>query len=385
MSYAYLRESYNTGKDYLKTSNPRGEPVLKREPSEQYQEYSDRLDRAPVRNHIGLIVDRYHSAATKTDAEREDNWNEWWGEYKEIFWDGLKEAQIVGASYIVSSLNSVERLSEIDLQCYIVPQDCVVKYLEGRLFAFEEWEDDIKYTIIYTWDGGWQKIDQNGNTVESGDSGFGELPVVQIKPQFAGVSQVGMLAPIQESLVNLLSLHMEETLQQTFTRHLISGLSDIPQTYEAEQAVQRMMSGKKLLLFKDQVSVSSLAADASQGQNILAAIEQTENMLYAVAGLRLSEPVRESGLAKQIEMEQFKDVRNKLVGALQSAENAFLGLLSRAFGVEWAQTSYSYDVINKTWSERIGELKELQTLGLSEEFYQTIRQRFENDYLLDGE
>lgn len=384
-AYAYLRESYNTSKDYLKTNNPNGVSVLKREPSEQSKEFDSRVDRCPVRNHIGLIVDRYNSSACKTTVERDENWYDLYRNYESIFQEALKEAQIVGSSFIVSSLNDAKTLSELDLQVFIVPKDAVVEYMKGKLLAFRTYDDndkDKEHIIIYTEDGKWTKVDKNKKVVDSGESGFNELPVVKIDPEFPGESQVGLLAPIQESLVNLLSLHMEESLQSTFTRHLISGLSDIPQTYEAEQAVQRMISGKKLLLFKDNVGVTTLSADASQAQNLLQAIEQTENMLYAVAGLRLSEPVRESGLAKQLEMEQFKDIRNKLVKALENAENSFMELLSRAFGTSWDMSSYNYETAQPTWSERITELKELISLGLSDEFIAEVKSRFENDYNL---
>jgi len=388
MSYAYLRESYNTSENYLKTNNPKGNPVLKREPSEQKKEYDDRLDRCPIRNHIGLIVDRYNSSAIKADVERDSTWNGLYSNYESLFHEALKEAQIVGSSYLVCSLNNANRQSEVDLKLFIVAQDSVVNYLEGELFAFSSWENNkfnelAEFTIIYKSDGTWVKIDGKKDIVDSGVSGFKELPVIKMNPQFPGISQVGLLAPIQESLINLLSIHMEESLQSTFTRHLISGLSDIPQTYEAEQQVQRMISGKKLLLFKDAVTVTNLAADVGQAQNLLTAIEQTENMLYAVAGMRLSEPVKESGLAKQIEQEQFNDIKSKLVNALSRAENSFMSLLMRAFGVSYETSVYNYQTFNPTWSDRISELKELLSLGLSEEFYNKVKQEFERSYLLD--
>lgn len=384
--YDYLRQSYSAGKDYLKAKNPKGVTVLKREDAEDWDEFEGRMDRCPVRNHIGIIIDRFHSAAVNVNVERDENWDELWKDYEPVFQDALKEAQIVGSSYIVATMNRSETMNEMDLVVFVVPEDAVVKYLPGQMLAFKECEttDDgeKEFKVVYRTDGTWVKLNDANEEVDRGDSGFGELPVVEMNPSFPGYSQVGMLAPIQESLVNLLSLHNEESQQQTFTRHLISGLSDIPKTREEEKRVQKMISGKRLLLFKDSVSVNTMAADVGQAQNLLEAIKQTEEMLYAVAGLKLAEPVQLSGIAKKIELEQFADIRNKLVSALESAEIQFLQLLGRALGINWDLPSYSRQVINQTWPERIAELKELLALGLSEDFYQKVKSQFENDYLL---
>lgn len=381
--FDYLRNSYTAGKNYLGSKNLTGNPVLKRESAEQHVEYEARKDRCPVRNHIGIIVDRYHSAAIKATVERDENFDEFFSDYKKILHDGLKEAQIVGSCYMILQLNDAQTLNNIDLKVFLVPKDSVIEYQEYDIFAFTEIEDDEEFKIVYTSDGDWMKVKGDNEIVDSGWSGFTELPVVPIEPSFAGVSQVGMLAPIQESLVNLLSLHMEESLQSTYTRHLIGGMSDIPQTYDEEQRVQRMISGKKLLMFKDQVTVNSLGADVGQGQNLLTAIEQTENMLYAVAGLRLSDAVKESGIAKKIELEQFNDIKLKLVYALERAERRFIEIVGRALGVDWQLTSYSEEVVLPTWKERIEELKELLALGLDEEFYAEVKRKFMSDYLLD--
>lgn len=383
MSYQYLRQSYSAGPHYLTTTTPDGSYVLKKETSEEDSDYKGRKGRCPVRNHIGLIIDRYHSAAVKSPVSRDENWKELWNDYEFAFHDALKEAQIVGAAYLVFTLNEARNRSEIDMPVFIVPADSVIDWSHGTIFAFTDIDDkgnEIK--TVYTSDGIWRKM-RGDEIIEVGDSGFSLLPVVEIKPDFPSVSQVGLLAPIQESLVNLLSLHMEESLQSTFTRHIIGGLSEYPKTQKDKHAAEKMIAGKRLLLFKDQVSLSNMSADASQAQNLLAAITQTENMLYAVAGLRLSEPVRESGLAKQIEMEQFNDVRGKLIRALEKAEEAFMILIESTFEIQYERSDYSYETVVPTWTERITELKDLLSLGLSEEFYEKVRAQFESDYLPD--
>jgi hypothetical protein len=377
--YSYLRESYSATEKYLETANPRGISVLKREESETYDLYHSRLDRCPVRNHIGLIIDRYNSAAKNQEVIRDEDFIEFYKNYESIFWDALLEAQIVGKCYIVATLNNAERLSEIDLQLFSVPLDRVVEYVETTLFAFTDERDN---TIVYLEDGSWQKLNKQKEVIETGLSGFNQLPVIEVYPKFAGKSQVAMLAPIQETLVNYLSLHSEESSQSTFTRHTIDGLSQLPETPEEDRMVQKMLAGKRLLLFKDKISVSSLSGDVGQAQNLLKAIEQTENMLYAVAGLRLSEPIRESGLAKQLEMAQFIDIRNKLVIAIEEAENKFIELLNSSLGVFFENTWYSKEATSMSYDQKITELQALLSIAdLTPEFRQAVVEKFQADYL----
>jgi hypothetical protein len=378
--YPYLRESYSPTKNYLKTANASGNAVLKKETSEPSDLYSARIDRCPIRNHIGLIVDRYHSSAISTSVERDSGWKDLWSNYSEVFHDALKEAQIVGKCYVVASLNNAETQNNIDLRVFMVAVDCVLEYIPNEIFAFKDGE----YTIIYTTDGAWRKI-KGEETVEVGVSGFNILPVIEINPRFPGISQVGLLAPIQETLINYLSLQIEEALGSNFTRYAIGNLSEIPQTEVQDRAVQRMIAGKRLLLFKDNISVTDMSGNIGQSSNLLEIIKNIEEMLYAVAGLRLSEPIALSGIAKRLEMQQFVDIRNKLVKALEEAENAFIDLLKTVFGDKWAYSAYNYDTIKASWPERIAELKDLLTLGLEESFIGKVKKRFQDDYLLEEE
>lgn len=378
--YPYLRESYSPTKNYLKTSNGSGNAVLKKETSEPSDLYSARIDRCPIRNHIGLIIDRYHSSAVSTSVERDSGWKDLWKNYEDVFHDALKESQIVGKCYIIASLNDAETQNNIDLRVFMVAVDCVIEYIPNEVFAFK----DGDFTIIYTKDGGWRKI-KGEETIEVGVSGFSTLPIIEINPRFPGISQVALLAPIQETLTNYLSLQIEEALGSNFTRYAIGGLSEIPQTEAQDRAVQRMIAGKRLLLFKDNISVTDMSGNIGQSANLLEIIKNIEEMLYAVAGLRLSEPIALSGVAKRLEMQQFVDIRNKLVKALEIAENDFIVLLKTVFGDKWAYSSYDYEALQLTWPERISELKELLTLDLDEDFLKKVKKAFQDDFLLDNQ
>jgi hypothetical protein len=375
---AFWRSSYRTGRDYSKSRDATGGPMLWAHERELADGYTRRLKTTKPRNHAGPIIRRYNDFVFRTPATRADAEGDGGGD--PLYATLVDDVDGRGTS-LDRFMREALQVAQVDREAYLLPDstkpadagqltvaqakakgvrpiarridaDAVPWWVirEGVLVeavvlleredgtAFARWygpatQMDIELTQPKS-PGEWYRVTSWGGETPHK---YGACPLVPLAPMFdtvanqRGESQIHPLAESQQAIYNYLSLLNEELFNVVFSQVIATGVSatDVKNT--------SFGSARLLCLPNPQAKFDVLGADPDQATSIRTSIADEERELYRMAGIATGDPMAspgdaESGVAKAFRFNDLAANLSALADACQTAENALMDRIYSAQG-----------------------------------------------------
>ena len=402
----------STGTEYTLGSCPDGKIIHKME-CEEALDYNNRRKQTPTRSYVSSIINKYNSSVFRNEAVRGGT-N---ATYEQLMKDAdgygnslgslmrkaLLKAQIDGCSYLLADstasdteILTIAQKTSLGVRPYIrfVEKKSVVAYeeIEEKIMsAIVMFEDDLGNEFARYMDREvfvditLGKQYQVTAISEPYAHGYSDIPLVEIEP--FDDSQAKPISYSQRTIVNILSLLMQEVSDHTFTKHILSGVRN-PQD-DSGNTNKITYGSKRMIVLEDSgAKLDTIGSDVSQAESLRKQIEVEEANLYYSAGFGKSnaqDVTNLSGIALLISREDFFINCNQLKMTIEQAENKIMELISGKEGIEYVPAVYSDKYIADDNGEHLLRLRDLLALPLPATFKKLAIRNYINTFFNVGE
>lgn len=382
MARAFWRLSYRCGRNYGRSLDALGSPILIQHEREDQDSYNRRLRTAKPRNHCGPIIRKYNDFVFRTPAKRADPT----GLYATI----LEDADAAGTPLDIFMRRAL-RMAQIEREAYLLPDstrdddddqevsqaqaaeagfrpylrriapdavawwrdddgqlcEAIVIFADDEDKPFARHYDETYVTRIELKDAGGTANQRNVKSYSVAGIGApkahnaGACPLVRLRPLFdedddsraSGESQIAPMAELQQEIYNLGSLLTEELFNVTFSQAIVTGVS-------ADQVKDAKVGNNRLICIPDPNSKwQMIGADPDQATSIRTSITDAARELYRIAGVQMGDPLEangqaESGIARAFKFNDLAANLSALADACETAENQAIDRLFAMNGQE---------------------------------------------------
>lgn len=395
---------------------------LFRNEKEGSDEFRSRRERAYRENHTKRVVDLVNSYLFKEPPTRRTENKQVESFLKSVDGRGTDMNQfmktvsvyaaLLGRTYVVVDKTPVPAPTgthldnlEAEVYCYMVlPQDVTdiafddrgqVKWAVVREVSRDDDDPftstgDFEYRYRLWQRGEWTLFSEEGDVIESGDTGFDTVPIIPVdnersNKRYHGLSLVQDIAYLDRAIFNNWSKLDVVVTDQTFSQLIMpieaSVLGNAIQDEELrEQYLQ--LSTKRVLLYSAQAESKPefISPDASQAEFILKMLITQTKQLYASLGLQNeadSEVTAQSGQAKAYDFDKLNNMLASKADNLEQAEISIIEMFKGWKGITDESFSIDYpdDFDTKSLQQEILLAQELALLDISEAFQKEVHKR----------
>ncbi len=387
---AFWRLSDQASHTYAHGLDAIGNPVLRRLPAEEPDDFEWRQSMAVSPRHVSSIVSLFNSIVMREEAERADGPEGSAFAELHLNADGmgtplallmgmqLRMAQVEGVSYVLADTTASESYSSIAEQMGAAVRPIIQRVSADQVLWWNDWRGQVVEAIIILEDKngkefGWYTNETHQQRIEitrekTGTNGwslkvmglgpltahtYGGCPLVRINPTFGSQdapgndSQAAPIAEAQKLITGYRSLEAIEVYKSTFTMYALLGVSP-------EQVGTKNTGSGRVLCLPQGTGVVRMGSDPAQATSIRESIAQTTSSMLLVAGLSPGNPLQtgspESGVAKAYKFNEVEARLSALADAGEQAENlvrkrALAGVGAQDYGdCNWPDTFMSPDL-----------------------------------------
>ena len=384
-----------TGTSYTMGEAPDGS-IIHRYDCEENKDYKLRCKQTPTRSYVSSIINKYNSSVFRNEPSRLtsnstyelllSDADGYGNSLNVILTKALLKAQIQGSCYLLadSTATDTEILTLAQQQAAgvrpyirVIEKEAVVAYeevekklvsaivlledSEGKTFArymdsesFIDISIDSKYKVT--------------SISESYSHGYSNIPLAEIEP-FED-AQAKAISYNQRTIVNILSLLMQEVKEKTFTQHVLSGVK-IPTDEQGNKQTTMNFGSKRLIVLEDSsAKVDTIGSDVAQSQSLRDQIQLESDNLYQSAGFgkQNEDTSNLSGYALSILREDFFLNCSALKTAMEQAENYIMSIIADKEGFEYVPAIYSSRYIVDDNGAELLKLRDILAMDLPATF-----------------
>jgi hypothetical protein len=387
---AFWRLSDQASHTYARGLDATGNPIIRRLPAEEPDDYEWRQSMAVSPRHVSSIISLFNSIVCREEAERaegpegsaftalSEDADGMGTPLPRLMAQQLRLSQVEGVAYLLADTTASESYDSIAAQLGASVRPVIQRVCADQVLWWNDWRGQVVEAIIlledkagvefawYTNETHQQRIEIKRAQSPDGQPSltvmgigplvahrYGGCPLVRINPTFGSQdapgndSQAAPIAEAQKLITGYRSLEAIEVHKSTYTMYALMGVSP-------EQVGKSVAGSNRVLCLPQGTSVFRMGSDPAQAQSIRDSITEATASMLTVAGLSPGNPLQtgapESGVAKAYKFNEVEARLSALADAAEHAENlvrkrALAGVGAEDYGdCNWPDSFMSPDL-----------------------------------------